>query len=88
MENKGVDVWQHCWTLGMFTEQQERAELRSHGHRQHLAALVSTVVGQGHSNASSCPTLPVVTGITGMSFPSATLLQAQLKLCLLLLAQI
>lgn len=40
IRNKGVgDVWQRCWLVGMFTEQQERTESRSCCCRQHLTAL-------------------------------------------------
>lgn len=48
IKTKGVDdVWQHCWTVGKFTEQQERTESRSRCRRQHLTAAAGHRCGAG-----------------------------------------
>lgn len=62
-----------CWTVGVVTEQ-ERTEARSRCRRQRLTALGEHRCGAG---VTPVPRLPVVTGIMGKSFPSATVLHAQ-----------
>lgn len=70
MKNEGGgDVWQHCWTVGISTEQQERTEWRSAAGDSISLLWVSTGVGQVSPQCLQLWSLPVVTGVTGMSFP-------------------
>lgn len=70
MKNEGGgDVWQHCWTVGISTEQQERTEWRSAAGDSISLLWVSTAVGQVSPQCLQLWSLPVVTGVTGMSFP-------------------